>query len=117
MQTCCHGVATSPRRGEHMAIKLHLTDRTVRSIVSKARKARLAGKRVLAGDYMDTDLRGFGLRITPGGHANYQLGARWPGSPNGYPSRRTLGDVFVPNGEQEADATKSGVRGGALTLG
>ena len=59
-----------------------LTDRTLQAL-----KPAKAGKRY---DVMDTDVRGFGVRVTDKGQRTFILIARYPGSTN--PTRRALGE-------------------------
>jgi integrase len=57
-----------------------LTDRTLKAV-------RPTGKRY---DIMDSEVRGFGLRVSGTGQKTFILIARYPGSPN--PTRRALGE-------------------------
>ena len=60
--------------------KNRLTDRKVKTLKRK-------GKRY---DVMDTDVPGFGVRVTEVGQKSFILIARYPGSSN--PTRRTVGE-------------------------
>jgi Arm DNA-binding domain len=60
--------------------KHRLTDRTLKA-------ARPTGKRH---DIMDSEVRGFGLRVSETGQKTFILIARFPGSSN--PTRRALGE-------------------------
>ena len=60
--------------------KNRLTDRKLKSL-------RRKGKRY---DVMDTDVPGFGVRVTEIGQRTFILIARYPGSSN--PTRRALGE-------------------------
>ena len=57
-----------------------LTDRKLQSL--KARKQRY--------EVMDTDVRGFGVRVTEKGQRTFILIARYPGKSN--PARRAVGE-------------------------
>jgi integrase len=57
-----------------------LTDRTVKALKPARRRY----------DVMDTDVSGFGVRVTERGQRTFILIARYPGSPN--PTRRALGE-------------------------
>src|SRR5262249_26690253 len=67
---CCPEGSVSRKR---------LTDRTVKSLKPARRRY----------DVMDTDVSGFGVRVTERGQRTFILIARYPGSPN--PTRRALG--------------------------
>jgi integrase len=82
-----------------------LSDRKLKSLRSvypnghaRAGKALKAGERY---DVMDTDVRGFGVRVTDKGQRTFILLARYPGSTN--PTRRALGEYPTLN---LADARK-----------
>jgi integrase len=66
-------------RGNLMA-KHRLTDRKLKSL-------RRRGSRY---DIMDSEVRGFGLRVSEAGQKTFILIARYPGSPN--PTRRAIGE-------------------------
>ena len=61
-------------------VKNRLTDRKLQSLKPK-------GKRY---EVMDSDLPGFGVRVSEVGQRSFVLIARYPGSPN--PTRRALGE-------------------------
>jgi integrase len=65
-----------------MADRVKLTDRKLRSL-----KAAKAGERY---EVMDTDVSGFGVRVTDKGKRTFFLLARYPGSDN--PTRRAVGE-------------------------
>jgi integrase len=89
--------ATAPAR------KVNLTDRFIRSLEPAA-----AGKRV---DFADAVVPGLVLRVTDRGHKSFVLRCRYPAHPAN-PTRRALGDCYVPkNGSAPAALSH-----GALTL-
>ena len=59
-----------------------LSDRSLKAI-----KPAASGQRY---DVMETELRGFGIRVTDKGQRTFILFTRYPGSTN--PTRRALGD-------------------------
>ena len=59
-----------------------LTDRKLQAL-----KPAAPGKRY---DVMDTDVRGFGVRVTDKGQRTFMLLTRYPGSTN--PTRRAIGE-------------------------
>jgi Arm DNA-binding domain len=61
-------------------VKIHLTDRKLKAL-------RRASKRY---DFMDSDVPGFGVRVSEVGQKTFILIARYPGSKN--PTRRALGE-------------------------
>ena len=65
-----------------MADKVKLTDRKLKSL-----KPAKTGQRY---EVMDTDLSGFGVRVTDKGKRTFFLLARYPGSDN--PTRRAVGE-------------------------
>ena len=61
-------------------VQNRLTDRKLKSL-------RRTGTRY---DVMDSEVRGFGLRVSETGQKTFILIARYPGSPN--PTRRAIGE-------------------------
>jgi hypothetical protein len=59
--------------------KKRLTDRQLKALKSKRQRY----------DLMDTDVPGFGVRVSEKGQRTFILIARYPGSPN--PTRRAIG--------------------------
>lgn len=60
--------------------KEHLTDRKLKSMRGKSERYVT----------MDTDVPGFGVRVSESGQKSFILIARYPGSPN--PTRRAIGE-------------------------
>jgi integrase len=87
-----------------------LTDRFI-----KSRKKAAAGQR---DDYPDGIVPGLALRVTDRGHRSFVLVARYPLNPKN-PTRRALGDCYVPAEAKKAAADPvpaREIRNGALTL-
>jgi integrase len=74
---CCPTVALGAS-----GMRRKLTDRTLVSLKPACDGARY--------DVMDSDVRGFGVRVNDAGRKTFVLVARYPGSTN--PTRRTLGE-------------------------
>jgi integrase len=94
----------------------NLTDRFIRS-----RKPALLGKR---DDFLDAVVPGLALRVTDRGHKSFVLIARYPSNPK-HPTRRALGDCYIPPRAKEEDDKDDKdedrfldreIRSGALTL-
>lgn len=84
-----------------------LTDRFVGS-----RRKAAAGQR---DEYPDGLVPGLELRVTDTGHRSFVLVARYPLNPKN-PTRRALGDCYVPAKGQAGPAPAREIRNGSLTL-
>jgi integrase len=90
---------------EQAVAKQHLSDRFINS-----RGKAPAGTRI---DYSDAGVPGLALRVTDRGHKSFVFIARYPLQPKN-PTRRALGDCYVPKKGETAPSGKIG--NGALTL-
>jgi integrase len=84
-----------------------ITDKFIRS-----RPAAPEGKRL---EYRDAMVPGLLLRVTDKGHKSFVLVKRYPTNPD-KPSRRALGDCYLPTAEDRAAPAQEPVENGALTL-
>ena len=92
--------------------RLGLTDRFIRS------KDRIAEARAASGgrrDYFDSVVPGLALRVFASGHRSWNLVARFPTSPK-HPTRRALGDCYLPPEGEAAPPPGEPITHGALTL-
>jgi Arm DNA-binding domain len=75
-------------------VRNRLTDRKLKAL--KPASARY--------DVMDSDVAGFGVRVSERGHRTFMLIARYPGSPN--PTRRAIGEYPALSLEQARERAR-----------
>ena len=88
-----------------MADKVKLTDRKLQSLKPAKKDQRY--------EVMDTDLSGFGVRVTDKGKRTFFLLARYPGSDN--PTRRAVGEYptdTLAEAHQRARTWREWIRAG-----